>query len=224
MTDPLPGAPLPDAPHDLSYAGELRRKALHLIALVVPLGMALVDRGTALAVLAPLAVAAVSADVLRVRSAGFARFIDRLFGPLMRLDERPPVGGPVVINGATWVLVTATLLALLFPLYIAVPAFAMFMVADAAAAIVGRRFGRHPWGGGPRTLEGSAAFVVAGLAVMALFPAIPFWAGAVSVVLAAGAEALPRPLNDNVRVPLAAAAVLFVLERFVLGQPVHLLP
>lgn len=211
-----PHAPEPGAPagHEIPYRAEVARKVLHLIALVVPLFMALAGRTVALVVLIPLALAALTADVLRVRVAGFARFIDRWFGFMMRGEERPPVGGDVVINGATWVLLTAALLALLFPIHIAVPAFVMFMVADAAAALFGRRFGRHPWGQGPRTVEGSAAFLVVGMALMALFPAVAFWMGAVAVVVACAAEALPGPLNDNVRVPLVAALVLFLLERF----------
>ena len=39
----------------------------------------------------------------------------------------------------------------------------------------------------------------------------PWWAAALAVAVAAGAEALPRPLNDNLRVPLTAALVLHLL-------------
>lgn len=206
----------------ISYAAELRRKALHLLALVVPLGMALLGKPVAVAILVPVAVLALGADLLRARSTPFATFIRRLFGSMMRLEELPPIGGPVRINGATWVLVSAAVLALVFPIRLAVAAFVMFMVADAAAAVFGRRFGRHRWPGTPRTVEGSLAFLVVGLGVIALFPSIVFWTGAVSVFFAAIAEALPGPLNDNFRVPLVGAAVLFLLERYALGHPVAL--
>ena len=61
-----------------------------------------------------------------------------------------------------------------------------------------------------------------GFLVMAFFPRFPLWVGAVSVLFACAAEALPRPLNDNIRVPLVAAAVLYALERYVLGVHVPL--
>ena len=208
--------------HNIPYREELRRKALHLLALVVPLGMALLGKEGSLILLVPFTLLAVSADVLRVRSAGFAGFIQRYFGGMMRADERPPVGGPVSINGATWVLVTATLLTLIFPIRLAVPAFVLFMIGDAAAAIIGRRFGRHHWGGSPRTMEGSLAFLVVALLIIACFPGIVFWVGAVGAVGATLAEAMPRPLNDNIRVPLVTAALFFLLERYVLGYDVAL--
>lgn len=215
-TVPPPATPIP-------YREELKRKAIHLLALVVPLGMALLGKAWSIYLLVPMALLAVTADVLRVRSEAFARFIYRLFGSMMRTEERPPVGGPITINGATWVLLSAAALALIFPIRIGVAAFTMFMLSDAAAALVGRRFGRLHWGNNPRTVEGSLAFLVTGLVVMAFFPHIVFWIGAVSVVAAALAEALPRPLNDNLRVPLVAATVIVLLEHFVLDSTTALM-
>jgi dolichol kinase len=212
----------PPSEGNLSYRGEIQRKALHLVALVVPLGMAVLGRATALAVLVPLTLLALLGDVLRVHAPWFRAFIDRWFAVMMRTEEQPPLGGPVVINGATWVLVSATLLAFVFPLRIAVPAFVMFMVADAMAALVGRRYGRLHWGSSPRTVEGSFAFLVTGLAIIAFFPGITFWVGALGVGAACVAEAAPVNINDNLRAPLAAAVVIFALERYVLGIPVAL--
>jgi dolichol kinase len=209
----------------ISYQAELWRKAIHLLALVVPLAMAVLGKAEALYLLVPATVLVLICDVLRVRSVWFARLVQRVFGFMMRGEEQPRVGGAVTINGATWVLLSATLLALVFPIRIAAPAFAMFMLGDAAAALVGRRYGRIHWGQNPRTVEGSVAFLVVGLGVMALlapYSAIVFWVGAVSVAAAALAEVPAGPLNDNLRVPMVAAAVIFLLERFALGLDVVL--
>ena len=206
----------------LSYGGELQRKALHLLALVVPLGMAWMGKPGVLYLLIPMALLALSADILRVRSRAFSTFIDHIFGRMMRQEERPGVGDPVSINGATWVLVSAALLAIIFPISIAVPAFIVFMIGDAAAALFGRRYGRVHWGKGPRTLEGSAAFLVVGLLIIACYPGMIFWVGAIGVVVACAAEAMPGPFNDNIRVPLLMALVLFLLERYALGNTLTL--
>lgn len=221
MPDP-DSSPSTRPPAPIPLSAELGRKALHLLALVVPIGMAILGKAWSLALLLPLSLVAVGADVLRVRSVGFATFVDTVFGPLMREEERPPVGADVVFNGATWVLITATVLVVIFPVYIAVPAFVMFMVSDAAAALVGRRFGRLHWGNTSRTVEGSVAFLVVAIGVMSLFPTIPFWVGLASAGAACGAEALPRPLNDNIRVPVVAAAVITLLEMYALGNDVPL--
>ena len=209
----------------IPYKAEVLRKAIHLLALVVPLMMALLGKTVALVLLVPTTVLILSADVLRVRSAWAARFVTRFFGFMMRPEEQPPVGGSIKINGASWVLLSATLLTVVFPIRIAAPAFVMFMLSDAAAALVGRRYGRIHWGSSPRTVEGSLAFLLLGLGVMALlapFSEIAFWVGAVSVAAATLAEVPAGPFNDNLRVPMVAATVIFVLERFVLGIEVGL--
>lgn len=207
------------APPPISLRSEAARKALHLVSLVVPAAMLALGRETALVAGGAVAAVAVAADVLRARSPGFARFIGRWFGWMMRAEEQPDVPGPVVLNGATWVLVTAFLLALLFPLRVGMPVFIAFMLGDAAAALVGRAVGKHRWPGTRRTVEGSAAFVAVALAVLLALPAVagaavvrPSLPVAVAVAVAmAAVEALPVRLNDNVRVPLVGAVLLVLL-------------
>lgn len=206
----------------LPFSAELQRKALHLLALIIPLGMAWLGKTTAALILVPGALLALLGDVLRVRSPFVARWINTLFGGMMRPSERPPVGAPVSINGATWVLLSAAVLTVLFPVHLAAPSLAVFMIADAVAALVGRRLGRLHWGRTARTVEGSAGFLLTGLAVFAALSPLPFWIIALSVGVGCLAEAAPRPLNDNLRVPFTMAAVLFLLERFVLHNNVHL--
>lgn len=203
----------------LSYTSELGRKALHLLALSIPLGMWWVGMPLALYILGPMALVAVTADVARAHSKPFDTFIRGLFGPLMREEELPEVGAGVRFNGATCVLVGAALLALFFPLRLAVPVLATAMLADAAAAIVGRRLGRHPWGSLSATVEGTAAFVATGLAIMVCFPAVALGPAAVGVVGGAAVEALPLPVNDNIRVPLAVAFLVAGSEVLFLGRP-----
>jgi len=207
-------------PHpSLPYTGELGRKGLHLLALSIPLGMWWVGMPVALYVLTVAALLAVTADVARAYSRSFNAFIRAIFGPLMRAEELPDVGAGVRFNGATCVLVSAALMALLFPLRVAVPVLAMAMLADAAAALVGRRWGRHPWGSLPATVEGTSAFVGTGLAIMAVVPGIVFGIAAAGVLVGAVVEVLPLPGNDNIWVPITAGFVVLGGEALVLGTP-----
>ena len=210
------------SPPDFSYSAEIGRKTLHLLALIIPLGMWVLGTPMALYVLALGASIAVGADVARAYSSWVNDWIRVIFGPLMRDEELRAVGTGVTFNGATCVLVGAALLTLIFPLRVAVPVLTMTMLADAAAALVGRRVGRHPWGSLSATVEGSAAFVATGLGVMALFPALAYGPAAVAVVVAAAIEALPLPVNDNIRVPLVAALVVAGGEALFFDQPLHL--
>ena len=198
---------------EISFRAELGRKALHLGALVIPFGILLLDGVTvggwplSVAILVPLAVVALSLDVARVRSPAIRDFLHRWFGWMMRPEEVPPLGGPITFNGATMMCTSAALCAALFPAGIAAAALAMLMVGDAAAALVGRRYGRHRWPGSPKSVEGSLSYAVAafaiGLAVVA-WPGSGLSAGVCAVGAVSGAivEALPIPLNDNLRVPL----------------------
>lgn len=232
MTDTRPAAPsespAPESPaidaDRLPFAAELQRKVLHLLALVVPLGMAMLGLPTVLYVLLPATTLALTGDALRAYVPDFHRFIRRFFGGMMRPREMPPPGHGIVINGATWVLVSATLLTLIIPLRVAVPILTMFMLSDAVAALVGRRWGRHPWGTTSRTVEGSAAFLGTGLGVMACFPALPFGLSALATGVACLTEAAPMPGNDNVRVPFVAALTLMLLEWAWLDIPFVLFP
>ena len=137
-------------PPSIPYAAELRRKALHLGALVLPALMLALERD-ALWLLAPGAVLAVAGDVARARSPTWRRWLHGLFAPLMRPEEMPPLGGPVVLNGATSMGIAAALCAALFVAPVAAAAVAMQQVGDAAAALVGRRLGgagsarTRPW-------------------------------------------------------------------------------
>ena len=208
-----------DASPEISYSAELRRKALHLGALVLPVGILLLGRPLAPAVLVPLAALAVSLDWARVRSEPARRVLHVVFAGLMRPHEIPPLGAPVVLNGATWMCVAAALCSMVFAPAVAAASLAMLMVGDGAAAVVGRQFGRTKWPGGLKSVEGTVAYAATafgiGLAVVfwpweSAAPGVALTLGACAVGAVVGAlvEAIPIPLNDNVRVPLLAGAAM----------------
>jgi dolichol kinase len=187
---------------------------------LLPAAVVLIGKPHVLYGLVPLAVTALCLDVLRSRSAAVNRFIDRAFGWMMRAGERPNVGDPVAFNGATWVITSIAVLTILFPVDVAVVSFCIFMLGDAAAALFGRKFGRHAWGGSGRTIEGSAAFLVTGVVTGALLagPGVGFapfqmsWAAIVAgAATAAALEVLPVPVNDNLAAPLGTAIVLLAI-------------
>ena len=206
-----------DARPDLPYSGELYRKGLHLIALVLPAAVVILGKPDALYGLVPLALLALTVDFIRSKSGVVNRFIDRFFGWMMRERERPGVGEPPAFNGATWVVTSMAVLTILFPVDVAVVAFCIFMLGDAAAALIGRKFGRTRWGRAGCTVEGSLAFLVTGLiaAIVIAAPGLgiaPFsitWAALLLGTAAATIlEATPLPLNDNIAAPLGTALVI----------------
>lgn len=188
------------------------------MAVVIPLGILVLGRPAALAVLAPMAVVAVLGDWLRAREGWPRHLIHRVFARIMRPEELPPPG-PVVWNGATMMTTASALCVLLFPATVAAAALLMQMIGDAAAALVGRRYGRTRYPGSPKSAEGSAAFFAAALASatpLLWWPAADPGGRLTPLVLVAGAlaatvtEAVRLPLNDNLRVPLVAGAAMLI--------------
>ncbi len=214
MSGPLPSALPPK--ESLSYRAELIRKALHVGALAFPLAIVLIDRQVVVPVLAGLAILALILDVARHRWALLHRLILSVFGDIMRPIEKPPLGGPIVLNGATWMCAAAAICAAVFPPTIAAAALALVMIGDAAAALVGRRMGRRRFPWSEKSLEGSLAFIVAGFLAALLIvqlgePQPGIAALTFGTLVGAIAEALPLPLNDNLRVALLAGVAMWLL-------------
>jgi dolichol kinase len=92
---------------------------------------------------------------------------------------------------------------------------AVLGLGDPAAAIVGRTFGRHRLADG-RSLEGTAAFVVAGsaaawLVLTSWHPEVPVAATALAAAGGGAAgELVARRIDDNLVIPIAAAFAAWV--------------
>lgn len=196
---------------DISMSAELSRKALHLLSLVIPIGLFWFGRETALLILIPLSTLAALVEVLRCRSNVVRNFVDTCFGFMMRPQELPPIPAPIRFNGATWVLITATVLTAVFPIEIAAAAIAMGLIGDAAAALVGRSIGQTHIFGSEKTVEGTIAFVVAAAPVVFVVPGLVISAGLVGAIVGACVEATRMPLNDNFSVPVAIAVSMIII-------------
>ena len=213
----------PDS-NSLNYRGELARKGTHLLALSYPVGFILLGRSVGLWAMISVSLVTLSLDFLRTRSKAVYRFFDFTFGFMMRARERDVLGGKTVINGATWTSVSFPLLVAIFPEGVAVVSFASFMIGDAVAALIGRRWGRNQWARKGCTVEGSVAFFLAGLAMAfglastsspVAYYDIETLALVGGVAVACLLEAAPLPLNDNLIAPLGAALSILAITALV---------
>lgn len=187
------------------------RKSLHLLAMVIPLSMLYLGKEVSLWILVPFSMLAITIEVARVKSVWVADLVEKIFGLMMRSQERPAIGAPVVFNGATWVLISATLLIFFFPVKIAASSMIAFMIGDAAAALIGRRFGRLNIGSLPKTVEGSIGFLVVASVTLILFNVLPFHLSLLVALAGTLLELAPIPLNDNIYVPLCMAGLMYWL-------------
>jgi dolichol kinase len=146
-------------------------------------------------------------DVVRLRVPRWNRVFFQLLSPLASPREADAVAS------STWFALAATLLWGLLPGAPAVAGLLVLGLADPAASVVGRTWGRRRLGKG--TWEGSATFVSVALVVLSIVVGLP-QAIAVAVV-AAAAEVIPSGLDDNLTVPLATALAVWVLSTPLIG-------
>lgn len=198
----------------ISFTNELLRKALHLLSLVVPVGLLWVGRPGMLALLVPLTLLSLAAAYALVRSEAFHRFIYRRFSGMMRAEESPQLGDPVTLNGAVWVLVASVLTIVLFPPTVAAAALIIFLVGDAFAAIIGRPLGRTRLGRTGKSLEGTLAFIVTAFAATLPVPGLTWQTILIGALVGAGAELLPGPVNDNLRIPLLSGLAMLLAATY----------
>jgi dolichol kinase len=183
---------------------ELARKAIHVSSTAVPLLVWLVPRPVAVAVLVPVALLALAIDFARHRIRPIRYHFLRRTRTMLRPHERRGLAG------ATWMAMAYAAALLLFPKPVAVAAMLFNGLGDAAAALVGKRWGRRrtAWG---KSWEGFAAGLATDLAVglgmwMLAPAAVPLAGALLGALVAAAVELAPLPLDDNVRVTLAGGA------------------
>ena len=149
-------------------------------------------------------------DLARLRIPEFGAWAMRHMGSLLRPEEVATISGsPAYILGVALTLY-------LFDLPVATAAVLFLVFGDVCASIVGEPWGKTKFR--DKSLEGTAAFVAAGLAAALLYRLFgetpPFVLLACGVVTAAIVEIFtPRRLNDNLTIPLAAAAIMTILGK-----------
>ena len=143
------------------------------------------------------------------------------FGPILRPhenNERPR------INGATFVLISATFCVLIFPKVIAITSFTVLIISDTASALYGRKFGRRPFL--RKSVEGSAAFFVTAMLVVLVVTALTdlsatFLAvGALAALVATVVEGVSHgegSIDDNLTIPASFGAILWGVL-YILGE------
>ena len=181
--------------HTAVITREAARKGIHLMSAAVPVGLALgVGRGTVIVVLATLFTIALVVEIARRTSATAASRFMRLFAPLLREHETQSV------TGATWLLGAMLAAVAMFPRDAAIAATWAVAIGDASAALIGIRFGRHRAREFGKSLEGSAACAITTTLGALLLARLSLSESVVLGVIAAIAERVTWPADDNARI------------------------
>lgn len=197
---------------DITYKQEILRKAIHLNSISIPVIYSFITRELALQILIPLTLAFLIVDILSSFSNTVKKLVHYVFGRMLRPHE---TGDKFRLNGATWVLLSATLCVFVFPKLLAVTGFAILIVSDLSAALIGRKFGKHKLF--TKSWEGTCAFfitafiviIVIGLLIQA--PLSYFIFGFIGAVAGGFAEAASAEMkmDDNLSIPVSIALVMW---------------
>ncbi|MCX6137147.1 MAG: SEC59/DGK1/VTE5 family protein [Ignavibacteriales bacterium] len=197
---------------NIGYRAELLRKGIHLCSLSIPIIYFFITREAAVAILLPITAGFLAVDLARYYHPPTSKLFYEVFGGILRSHE---VGGTRRrLNGATYVLFSATLCVLVFPKLITVTAFAILIVSDSSAALIGRRWGKRPLLS--KSWEGTVAFFVSALMVVVVAPKYglgrgEFAIGAAGALLGAVVELVSIHIDDNFSIPVAIGSAMWLL-------------
>ncbi|MGB9771993.1 MAG: diacylglycerol/polyprenol kinase family protein [Candidatus Kapaibacteriota bacterium] len=195
---------------EVPFSVEIWRKLFHLVSLSIPIIYTFVSRNFALIVLSIITIIAIFIDFMIKKDNIVKVVIYKIFGKLFRKYERQNF----VFNGATWMLISATLNVILFPKLATITSFYVLVISDASAALIGKRFGKTRFLN--KSLEGFFAFVISGFIVVTgvwlgfHLPTSFLLSAFIGVILAGVVESSSAFLriDDNLGVPLAISLSL----------------
>lgn len=167
-----------------------------------PSALGLSSRATA-ALLAGATAGLFVADAIRLRS---PRLNELFFTWFASLASPREAGG---FASSSWYALGATLVYALLPMELAAASVMVLGLADPAASVVGRIWGRRPLGKG--SWLGATTFAVVAAGCLAVW--FPTWPAAALVgvaVVVAAAEVLPVPVDDNLSIPLVTGGLLWL--------------
>ena len=185
----------------MNYRNEVYRKMIHFGSAVFPISYYYsLSREQMLWLLGGLSTLFLFGELLRMNVEPFKRFFKLIFSAVVRESEDH------TITGATTVFIAGFLTVLIFEKPVAIFAMLILSLADATAALIGRKWGNHSLF--EKSVEGTMTFLIVALALAFLLPDLPR-AGAVAAAgIATVAEVLPSPIDDNLIVPLSAATTI----------------
>ena len=202
----------------MSMKCELKRKALHLTGLTVPLSYLIFGREVTLTfvaitlvlflILEPFRIVEHLRDRVKEKLGLYVDIIEKVereIETIAREHEKRSIGAHIYFTLAALIVIC------FFPEDIAIGSIAVATLGDAIAAIIGKPFGKHRFKNG-KSIEGSLAYFLTALLI--LTPLMGFFHAIIGALAGTLAEFYELPPDDNFSNQLAIAITLYVLRKF----------
>ncbi len=197
----------------IHYRDELVRKLIHLFSLSIPVIYYFIPSSTSITILIYLTIFALLFDGGRFVSKSFAKLFYRVFGFLLRKHELDKEKKN--LTGATYVLLSALICALIFPKVIFVTAFTILIISDTSAALIGRKFGKRKFL--RKSFEGTLSFFISASIVVIFTPKVSnfpmeYVIGFIAAFVGAIVENISYGLaDDNLSIPISVGLTMWAL-------------
>ena len=198
----------------ITYKQELLRKLVHLSSIWMVFVMAYVPGFPGFLFFAVLALLNLLVEYARYKKVPvITPLYEALFKNMLRESN-----GKFRPSGSPPYLASAAVTTLLFPLPYSIISFLCMMFGDTAAALIGRKFGKHKFFNG-KSVEGCAAFLITGWIIVTgayfiteTFSWIVLVCGLAGVVIAMVAELFNEELHldDNFSIPLIVGGTFWL--------------
>lgn len=197
----------------IDFKSELLRKSIHFCSLSIPIIYYFITKEAALSILLPITIISVIIDFGRFFIHPLNSFIQKAFGFLMREHEID--SEKKNLNGASYVFIAATITIWIFPKIIFITAFIMLIICDIAAALIGRRYGKHKFLA--KSLEGTLSFFVFACIVTIFTPKVEglfleYLIGIIGGAVGAIIENISYGwADDNLTIPISIGFTMWAL-------------
>lgn len=201
----------------ISYKAEVERKLIHLLSLLIPIIYSFVnDRIIGLSIMVPITLFSLAVNYFTNREGRLRVLLLKMYGDILREHETIPKW--YMLNGASYVLIAATLCLAIFPINIFLVAFSVLVISDTCAALMGRKFGKKKLFG-KKTIVGTLSFFFSG-SIVALFVVltrtiepIGFLFFVIGVMFGTIGELFSNyiSIDDNFIVPILTGGVAWLL-------------
>jgi len=187
-------------------AYEYYRKATHIFSIVIPISYwyFIPDRNIASIVMVIFTLIFIFFDFLRLKSNFISSFFALFFNKMLKDHE---LKGE--LTGATWVMISSTIVISIFSKNIAVLSLLFLSIGDTISGLFGKSFGRIKIG--KKTLEGFLAGFSSCLIIAYLYKPLPLHITVFGAFFGMLIEILPLPFDDNLKIPITSSLIMSLL-------------
>ena len=188
--------------NELIYKNEVYRKLIHLSSLFFPWLLWMIGKKMFLSFMAPILCFFILLDYIKHSFPKIRDLYYYFFNDVTRENEHDTV------TGATWVFIGIISTVVLFNQQIAIISLMVLSISDSMASLIGIKYGKTKLL--KKTLEGSFAFYLSTFLILSIFTKISVTYAIISSMIITVAELIDINVNDNIRIPLTTAILLYL--------------